>query len=567
MVILFEETSYFVLQIFRAIKGACNKQRQFSKVLIRVASSGQVIRTTFSGQKQDFLYQNNYWSMKMFRKLSGALLLSCLILVSSAFNVFASNLDYATNNGPEYFRNPAGRMSAQDSADIAANNPAGTIRMGNGLFLNISNHTVIKKYTIKDESTGKKYASNEPDLFVPNMYVVWNPAGSKFNAWSHVGIIGGGGSLFFPDGAPVVNRVIAAGMAGMDAAIAKKYGYSSLVTTPFSGKNASSFNPATSPYATVDAYNINKNKYHFSVKQQSYQFCQTLGTTYSFADNLSVAIGGRVVESTKKNKIYHSEGVNSASNFIDVEMNAIGTQAILGVNYRPVPALNLALTYESVNKMKYKVKVKSNGTDAWGMLSESLTDALGMEDGKSFNYDMPHRFMAGATYNITSDFDVTLGGIFYINDGFGVTIETGTNDSHELKYLNKYAYEIGAGFDWKVTTQIVWSAGVMWDNTNQNADYMNEVNFHPSAFVVNTGFMFKVSEKLNVSFGFGRNFFPNASNDKSKAYNAEPGIAEPALTGDLGALNTAMGGSELSRDLTFSKETWITAVGAQYNFQ
>jgi hypothetical protein len=30
-------------------------------------------------------------------------------------------------------------------------------------------------------------------------------------------------------------------------------------------------------------------------------------------------------------------------------------------------------------------------------------------------------------------------------------------------------------------------------------------------------------------------------------------------------LNNAMGGSELARDLTFKKETWITAVGAQYN--
>jgi long-chain fatty acid transport protein len=499
----------------------------------------------------------------MFKKNSASLIFSCLILLFATIDVFASNLDYATNNSPEFFRNPAGRLSAQDSADIAANNPAGTIRMGNGLFVNISNQTVIKKYTIEDRSTGKEYESNEPDLFVPNMYVVWNPQNSHFNVWSHIGIIGGGGSLYYPDGAPVVNRVIAAGMAGVDAAAAGKASYNPAYSTPFSGITANNF---TTMAGMLNAYNLIKNKYHFSVRQSSYQICQTLGTTYSVSDNLSVAIGARVVESSKKNKIYYSEGVNSSTEFIDVEMNAVGVQGILGVNYRPVQSLNLALTYESVNKMKYKVNVKSNGSDAWGTLSQTLTDALGMEDGKKFNYDMPHRFMAGATYDITSDFDVTLGGILYINNGFGVEIETGTNDSSNLKYLNSYAYELGTGFDWKITKQIIWSAGFVFNNTNQNSDYMNEVNYHPTAYVVNTGFMFKVNDKLNVSFGFGRNFFPDTNNDKNKAYNAEPGIAEPALTGSLGALNSALGGNELARDLTFKKETWITAVGAQYNF-
>ena len=115
---------------------------------------------------------------------------------AAAGSAFASNLDYATNNSPEFFRNPAGRTSAVDSADIAANNPAGTVRMGEGLFVNISNQTVIKKYTVQDRATGQNYYSKEPDLIVPNLYAVWNPKGSQFSFWSHVGIIGGGGSLY-----------------------------------------------------------------------------------------------------------------------------------------------------------------------------------------------------------------------------------------------------------------------------------------------------------------------------------------------------------------------------------
>lgn len=502
----------------------------------------------------------------MFRKLLGFVVLIGLVVTFAASIGFASNLDYATNNGPEFFRNPAGRSSAQDSADIATNNPAGTIRMGEGLFVNGSNQMVIKKYTIEDKSTGQDYESKEPDLFVPNLYVVWNPKDSHFGLWSHVGIIGGGGTLYYPDGAPVVNRVIAAGMAGVDAAAAKQALLSgnAAYTTPFSGLTANNF---TSMAGLLGAYNIAKNKYHFSVLQQSYQICQSLGATYSVSDKISVAVGSRVVESSKTNKIYQSVGVESKQKFIDVEMNAIGVQGIFGVNYRPISNLNLALTYETVNKLKYTVNVKSNGTDEWGMLSKSLTDALGMEDGKKFNYDMPHRFTAGATYAIIPNLELTFCGILYINDGMGVEIETGTNDDHSLQYINTYAYEVGAGFNWKFDKQVVWSAGCVWDNLNQNDEYMNEVNYHPNAFVVNTGFMFLVNENLNVNIGFGRNFFPVVDNDKSEAYNDEPGIAEPALTGNLGALNTALGGSELARSLSFRKETWITAVGAQYRFQ
>ena len=105
--------------------------------------------------------------MKRFLKRS---VFSGLFLAAAAFPALASNLDYATNNSPEFFRNPSGRVSAQDSADIATNNPAGSIRMGTGLFVNVSNQTIIKKYTIRDQSTGQTYESNEPDLIVPNLY-------------------------------------------------------------------------------------------------------------------------------------------------------------------------------------------------------------------------------------------------------------------------------------------------------------------------------------------------------------------------------------------------------------
>ncbi|HNX59345.1 MAG TPA: hypothetical protein PKK43_09605 [Spirochaetota bacterium] len=497
----------------------------------------------------------------MIGKILGFIIMLSICFLSTGGFVFASNLDYATNNGPEYFRNPAGRSSAQDSADIATNNPAGTIRMKEGFFVNISNQTVIKKYTVEDRSTGQDYESNEPDLLVPNLFLVWNPAKSNIGFWSHIGIIGGGGTLYYPDGAPVVNRVIAAGMAGVDAGAAGKASYNSGYNTYFSGLSADKF---TTMAGMLSAYNIIKDKYHFSVRQQSYQICQSLGSTYSVTDNLSVAAGVRIIESRKTYGVYQSVGVDSADKFIDVKMNAFGAQGILGINYKPVQSLNLALTYETVGKMKYKVKVGSNGSDEWGTLSKSLTDALGMEDGKTYNYDMPHRFMSGMTYNVTSYLDVTLCGILYINDGFGVKIETGTDDEHSLRYMNKYSYEVGTGFDLKIMEQIVWSAGFVVDNMNQNTGYMNEVNYHPNAYIVNTGFMFLVNDKLNVSIGFGRNFFPDTDNDKNKAYNDEPGIAEPALTGSLGSLNAAMGGSELSRDLRFKKETWVTAVGAQY---
>ena len=87
------------------------------------------------------------------KRLLKSAVCAAFLFAAAALPSFASNLDYATNNGPEFFRNPAGRVSAQDSADIATNNPAGSIRMGTGLFVNVSNQTIIKKYTIRDKTT------------------------------------------------------------------------------------------------------------------------------------------------------------------------------------------------------------------------------------------------------------------------------------------------------------------------------------------------------------------------------------------------------------------------------
>ena len=215
------------------------------------------------------------------------------------------------------------------------------------------------------------------------------------------------------------------------------------------------------------------------------------------------------------------------------------------------PDLNVAITYESVTKLKYKVDSKkdsSNPLDAEGQLSKELTAGLGYEDGKEFNLDMPHRFLFGARYNITKDFEVSVTGQIYIRD-FGVDMERGTSDSNMI-HVKKWAYEIGAGFDWQITERINWGAGFMYDEMNADEEYFTESTFKPSLFITGTGFTLKMNERVNVNLAVSRLFFFETENKKEKAY--------------AGANYVAAGAQ---KDLIFRKEhSWSIGIGMQYRF-
>ena len=123
------------------------------------------------------------------------------LMVSSS--VFAGSLDYLSNQSAKYCMNTAS-TARTDGADIVAYNPAGTALMGQGFFIDVSNQTLLKYYSAKEDALLKdEYKQSEPTILLPNVFIVYN-AGQigmgKLAVFGQMGIVAGGGTLKWDDG-------------------------------------------------------------------------------------------------------------------------------------------------------------------------------------------------------------------------------------------------------------------------------------------------------------------------------------------------------------------------------
>ncbi len=117
------------------------------------------------------------------------------LLVAGAGDLFAGSIDYLSNQSPDYVRS-FNRNASTDNADAANYNPAGIVKLADGLLLNLGNQIVLKEYTI--EAGGEEYAADDPTYLLPNFYAVYKS--ETWAAYAGFSIPAGGGTLTYEDG-------------------------------------------------------------------------------------------------------------------------------------------------------------------------------------------------------------------------------------------------------------------------------------------------------------------------------------------------------------------------------
>ncbi len=115
-------------------------------------------------------------------------------IVSLASPLMAGGIDSKTNWSVEYIRT-LNRNAAIDSADIAAYNPAGVMKMEDGFYGNLSVQYIDKDYT--NEVGGVDLDSVEPSL-VPGMFAVYKQ--DRWAGFFAFTITGGGGYVDYSEG-------------------------------------------------------------------------------------------------------------------------------------------------------------------------------------------------------------------------------------------------------------------------------------------------------------------------------------------------------------------------------
>lgn len=434
-----------------------------------------------------------------------------ILLVASGH---ASYINSLTNLSANWISNPAGRLAATDSADGVATNPAGLVRMEEGLHIHFSSQSIDNHYKIRvgDSYPGQGITEqNKPSKFVPSLYV-----NRKRDNWSFFGglnIYGGGGSLYFEDGTPNLNMAV----WGIEALAARS---SKLLGTPVqpwsNGKKY--FNLSPDPNQALGA--------GVSSEMLSMMPAFSFGAAYAVSSRFSVAAGARIIYGLQTIKIAaRSAGLHGdKATLYDAEWTTLGGLLFASVNYRPVERLNLALMVESWAPMKWEVNVKEDlslRTPAFNN-EHALSSMSGYLDGRTFRFDEPAKLFLGADYALTDTLNLNAMFMLYMPmwgeyqkpaSSTPNNPQTGTSYAlNETEYDLDPGFEAGVGMDVKLSGNTTWSAGVVYNCINYRDTYHSELVMKNDLFNVGTGVRTRVNDRFTLGVGYMRNIYLDEEN-------------------------------------------------------
>ena len=193
------------------------------------------------------------------------------LIASSAYPLFAGGIDNKTNWSAEWVRS-LNRNGSTDSADAAAYNPAGVMKLDNGFYLNATGQYALKDYS--NTFLGIKYETDEPD-FVPSLFALY-----KQDKWAAYG---------------AVTIVVAGGKIDYDKGDTTTFGLAQQIL-------------AATALDTLLSHRL---------KGEAYSFGYTLGGAYKINDMFSVSLGARYVDAKREFKGNAVLGVAAAPGVFD----------------------------------------------------------------------------------------------------------------------------------------------------------------------------------------------------------------------------------------------------------
>ncbi|MDR1625994.1 MAG: hypothetical protein LBT33_05580 [Spirochaetia bacterium] len=392
------------------------------------------------------------------KKVLFALLILGLLLPGAG--LFASSLDYLTNQSARWFMTPT-RNAATDAADIVNFNPAGTVFLPLGWNFDISNQTLFKWYgnstTLLPSATGSTLGLSPdydplkqdlPTWYLPNIYAAYNfgrKGPGKLALYGQLGITAGGGNLEYDEG--TAGSTFA--LTGLKAALA-------------AGQFAPDFGFG---YSTG---NITSQ----SFKASSIYYGAALGGAYSLFDDMaSVSLGGRFLM-PKRGFTLEAEYAAFGAVGAEYEYDAYGFTPIIGFDVKPVDGLTLAARYEVETALEFEYdqkEIHGASADHRDVINEFL-QSNGIFDGKKFNQNLPHSIFLGAEYDVTRDFTVSLSGNIFM---LSVADLGETTDGKQINDFFDTGFEIGIGATYKVVEAFKLGFGVLYTETGAKDSYFN----------------------------------------------------------------------------------------------
>lgn len=411
-----------------------------------------------------------------------------LSLIASA-NAFAGSIDYLAQQDAEYFAHPS--MIGKIGVSGAYYNPAGTVFLEDGLYVQLNSQTLLKNYEMETVMAGTDKLSHEsdhPTLFVPSIQIVKKEGDRSY--FLHAGAAAGGGKVKYDNGISAF-EVIGAG-------IMKSFNTEFLAPGI---KNENYFPGTTVRY--LGGSTVNGSSYYFNT---------TFGMAQKINSKFSIAGGVRVMYVTRElngsadyeldlKKGEFSIGKGNIHVDIDSERTGWGVGGVIGFNYQPTDKLNIGFKYESEVHLNLDAdgSIKTSSKDTL-LFEQNLTGKGSITDGINNtlkgqpviaewlvdgNRNLPAMMALGVSYQLTDRITLLTSGNYYF-------VKDANTDNPYDHYDN--GYEVSVGVDYKLNDKWTLMAGYQYTDTGANEHTYKDTDYALDADMYGAGVKYTPDE-------------------------------------------------------------------------
>jgi len=401
-----------------------------------------------------------------------------VVLVGLSSSIYAGGIINKQNLSADYIRT-LNRNAADDMADAAVYNPAGTVRMQDGLYVKADAIYFWKDYTNQMPSTPAIFNlgtldSGEPSI-IPGFFSVYKQG--RWAGFFAVTIPGGGGEVRYQDGDARTVMLSAPGAVG--------------------GLGTYLGGAAGNP--------TNINQY---LEADSYYVAYSLGAAYKVFDSLSLSGGVRYVDAQQKFK-GRATGTTGPARTVNVKIERTDEawNYFMGMDYAPIKDLNFALTYMSNTALNFKADTNDNSP------GQAISRSVGWTDGTHEREDLPGYIAAGVSYFI-------LPGKLRIEPNFTYYLEkNATFQGARFQNSNPgNSYDIGVALEYILNPQWRFSVGYLHTEI-QNMESQDLLPEAPEldANSVAVGLVYSPIERLSLTLGVERSWYDSVKVDTTSS--------------------------------------------------
>lgn len=393
------------------------------------------------------------------RAIPSALLALCLGLVPAAH---AGSVDNRNNNSAEFIRNVS-RNAATDGADVSIYNPAGAVKLEDGLHLSLANQTVAKFNSHSFKTT----ATSAPETFTSDIVSPVYPTAFalyKRDNWAGFAAFsfpGGGGELDYKRGSGTTFLLEA---------------------------------------------NLRTMGLHADAYLRSLYYGFTMGGSYAPKEWVSISLAARTIYANTEITVTSDSSFapGNTDKIIDHVEEARGYSGVFGVDFFPTPALIVGIRYEAMMALEWEVTKSSLNMENVVKDATTRNGYIGRlrgvlrEPGSKFNRDLPAVLGLGVGYKLPAGLRADLSGNIYFN----ADADWGGKES-----LHENGQEYALGLEWSAAaTPLKLSASGMYTISGADEDSYQIENPALNSYTIGLGGRYGIGKRFGITAGWAGNF-------------------------------------------------------------